>query len=162
MTNDYLILFDDDVIDDSNDVNDEDDGGHYDGQNDVYQMHVDDVVEEISEDYLDSVGSYPVLHRTNNNNNLPSMLLSASKTLTTTSMPLTSSTTTMATSTFEIHRTVRSLNDHYVITTGHCRRSNVIGELVTDASQFLFPCTIEYSLICAAILYIMWKNISEM
>nr|XP_046913530.1 proton channel OtopLc-like isoform X1 [Dermatophagoides farinae] len=123
--------------------------------------HVDDVVEEISEDYLDSVGSYPVLHRTNNNNNLPSMLLSASKTLTTTSMPLTSSTTTMATSTFEIHRTVRSLNDHYVITTGHCRRSNVIGELVTDASQFLFPCTIEYSLICAAILYIMWKNISE-
>ena len=45
MTNDYLILFDDDVIDDSNDVNDEDDGGHYDGQNDVYQMHVDDVVE---------------------------------------------------------------------------------------------------------------------
>lgn len=127
--------------------------------------HVDDVVEEISEDYLDSVGSYPALHRTNsNNNNLPSMLLSVSKTSTTTALPLM---TTISTSSVEshinqIHRTVRSLNDHYIITTGHCRRSNVIGELVTDASQFLFPCTIEYSLICAAILYIMWKNISEM
>ncbi|XP_027206176.2 proton channel OtopLc-like isoform X1 [Dermatophagoides pteronyssinus] len=126
--------------------------------------HVDDVVEEISEDYLDSVGSYPALHRTNsNNNNLPSMLLSVSKTSTTTALPLM---TTISTSSVEshinqIHRTVRSLNDHYIITTGHCRRSNVIGELVTDASQFLFPCTIEYSLICAAILYIMWKNISE-
>lgn len=29
-----------------------------------------------------------------------------------------------------------------------------------NASPFLFPCTIEYSLICAAILYVMWKNIS--
>lgn len=30
-----------------------------------------------------------------------------------------------------------------------------------DASPFLFPCTIEYSLICAAILYVMWRNISR-
>lgn len=30
-----------------------------------------------------------------------------------------------------------------------------------NASPFLFPCTIEYSLICAAILYVMWKNISR-
>lgn len=28
-----------------------------------------------------------------------------------------------------------------------------------DAAAFLFPCTIEYSLICAAILYVMWRNI---
>lgn len=28
-----------------------------------------------------------------------------------------------------------------------------------DASPFLFPCTIEYSLICAAILYVMWRGI---
>ena len=27
-----------------------------------------------------------------------------------------------------------------------------------NASPFLFPCTIEYSLICAAILYVMWRN----
>lgn len=60
-----------------------------------------------------------------------------------------------------LQRVIRSLNDHS-ITHSDCRRSNIIGELVTDASQFLFPCTIEYSLICAAILYIMWKSISDM
>lgn len=42
-----------------------------------------------------------------------------------------------------------------------CRRTNIMGSLVQDASPFLFPCTIEYSLICAAILYVMWKNISR-
>lgn len=42
-----------------------------------------------------------------------------------------------------------------------CRRTNIIGTLVQDASPFLFPCTIEYSLICAAILYVMWRNISH-
>lgn len=36
-----------------------------------------------------------------------------------------------------------------------------MGELVQNASPFLFPCTIEYSLICAAILYVMWKNIGQ-
>ncbi|XP_018572132.1 otopetrin-2-like [Anoplophora glabripennis] len=43
-----------------------------------------------------------------------------------------------------------------------CRRTNIIGSLVQDASPFLFPCTIEYSLICAAILYVMWRSISKM
>lgn len=56
------------------------------------------------------------------------------------------------------HRMKRSIEDHEIFTHGICRRSNVIGQLVMDASQFLFPCTIEYSLISAAILYIMWKN----
>lgn len=36
-----------------------------------------------------------------------------------------------------------------------------MGQLVQDVSPFLFPCTIEYSLICAAILYVMWKNIGK-
>lgn len=124
--------------------------------------HVDDVVEEMSEDYLDSVGSYPVVHRTkisptkffntnnhSNHENLSNIDVHGLSTL------------LVPTATNKLHRAIRSLNDHY-ITHGHCRRSNVIGELVTDASQFLFPCTIEYSLICAAILYIMWKNISQM
>ncbi|KAB0798965.1 hypothetical protein PPYR_06845 [Photinus pyralis] len=43
-----------------------------------------------------------------------------------------------------------------------CRRTNVLGTLVQDASPFLFPCTIEYSLICAAILYVMWKSICKL
>lgn len=33
--------------------------------------------------------------------------------------------------------------------------------LLTNSAPFLFPCTIEYSLICAAVLFVMWKNISE-
>lgn len=40
-----------------------------------------------------------------------------------------------------------------------CRRTNIFGSLVQNSSQFLFPCTIEYSLICAAILYVMWRSI---
>lgn len=47
---------------------------------------------------------------------------------------------------------------HYIY---ECRRTNIIGSLVQNASPFLFPCTIEYSLICAAILYVMWRNISN-
>ena len=61
------------------------------------------------------------------------------------------------------HLKIRSIDDHELFTThGNCRRSNVIGELVKDASQFLFPCTIEYSLICAAILYVMWKHTDDL
>lgn len=34
-----------------------------------------------------------------------------------------------------------------------------MGSLLTNASPFLFPCTIEYSLICAVILFEMWKKV---
>ncbi|XP_055586442.1 proton channel OtopLc isoform X2 [Uranotaenia lowii] len=40
-----------------------------------------------------------------------------------------------------------------------CQRTNIMGSLVQKASPFLFPCTIEYSLICAVILYEMWKKV---
>lgn len=39
-----------------------------------------------------------------------------------------------------------------------CIRSDMMGNVVQESSQFLFPCAIEYSLICAAILYVMWKK----
>ena len=44
-----------------------------------------------------------------------------------------------------------------------CTRNdwNIMDKLLRDSSPFLFPCTIEYSLICAAVLYVMWKNIAE-
>ena len=43
-----------------------------------------------------------------------------------------------------------------------CNRTpNIMSKLLTDSGPFLFPCTIEYSLICAAVLFVMWKNISE-
>lgn len=40
-----------------------------------------------------------------------------------------------------------------------CHRTSIMGALVQNASPFLFPCTIEYSLICAVILYEMWKKV---
>lgn len=40
-----------------------------------------------------------------------------------------------------------------------CRRTNIMGNLVQNAAPFLFPCTIEYSLICAVILFEMWKHL---
>lgn len=59
-----------------------------------------------------------------------------------------------ATATHEIHK--RATTVDIVI---DCRRTNIMGRLVQNASPFLFPCTIEYSLICAVILYEMWKKI---
>lgn len=43
-----------------------------------------------------------------------------------------------------------------------CRRTNIMGSLVQNASPFLFPCTIEYSLICAVILFEMWKKVRSL
>lgn len=40
-----------------------------------------------------------------------------------------------------------------------CHRTSIMGTLVQNASPFLFPCTIEYSLICAVILFEMWKQV---
>lgn len=57
-------------------------------------------------------------------------------------------------STHEIHK--RATSVEIVV---DCRRTNIMGRLVQNASPFLFPCTIEYSLICAVILYEMWKKI---
>lgn len=36
-----------------------------------------------------------------------------------------------------------------------------MGSLVQNASPFLFPCTIEYSLVCACILFEMWKTVKS-
>nr|CAD7423613.1 unnamed protein product [Timema monikensis] len=56
----------------------------------------------------------------------------------------------------ETRHEIRSSDTHDIY---ECRRSNIMGSLVQNASPFLFPCTIEYSLICAVILYEMWKNV---
>lgn len=42
-----------------------------------------------------------------------------------------------------------------------CRRSDMMSRLVDNASPFLFPCTIEYSLLCSGVLYVIWKNINK-
>ncbi|KFB37962.1 AGAP013356-PA-like protein [Anopheles sinensis] len=43
----------------------------------------------------------------------------------------------------------------------HCRTSNIMGSLVNNAAPFLFPCTIEYSLICALTLYDLWTVLNR-
>lgn len=43
----------------------------------------------------------------------------------------------------------------------NCSESTIMSTLMQNASPFLFPCTIEYSLICAVILYEMWKHIKS-
>ncbi|KAK6167422.1 hypothetical protein SNE40_021456 [Patella caerulea] len=42
-----------------------------------------------------------------------------------------------------------------------CHWSDMMGQAVESAGPYLYPCTIEYSLMCAGILYIMWKNVGE-
>nr|XP_031839652.1 proton channel OtopLc-like [Nomia melanderi] len=43
----------------------------------------------------------------------------------------------------------------------HDGEDGILKSLLRDASPFLFPCTIEFSLICAVILFEMWKRADE-
>ncbi|XP_059149972.1 proton channel OtopLc-like [Physella acuta] len=45
--------------------------------------------------------------------------------------------------------------------TDPCRWSGMMNQAVEAAGPYLYPCTIEYSLMCAGILYIMWKNVGN-
>ncbi|XP_008558208.1 proton channel OtopLc [Microplitis demolitor] len=47
------------------------------------------------------------------------------------------------------------LHDHEL------NEEGILKTLLTDASPFLFPCTIEFSLICAVILFEMWKRVDR-
>lgn len=59
---------------------------------------------------------------------------------------------TFVTSQTPEHRVLRrSLSDE-------CQRTDLMGTLTQDASPFLFPCAIEYSLICAAITFEIWRQ----
>lgn len=42
-----------------------------------------------------------------------------------------------------------------------CNRTQIFGSLVQSTAPFLFPCTIEFSLICALILFEMWKKVKS-
>ncbi|XP_043271518.1 proton channel OtopLc-like [Venturia canescens] len=50
---------------------------------------------------------------------------------------------------------ILELHDHEVSEKG------LLKTLLRDASPFLFPCTIEFSLICAVILFEMWKRVDK-
>nr|XP_053641592.1 proton channel OtopLc-like isoform X1 [Cherax quadricarinatus] len=59
------------------------------------------------------------------------------------------------------HKIVRRSSNDGAFSIYECRRSQLMGQLVDNASPFLFPCTIEYSLLCAGVLYVIWKNINK-
>ena len=44
-----------------------------------------------------------------------------------------------------------------------CQRnsSSIMSSLLRSSGPFLFPCTIEYALICSAIIYMMWRSIGD-
>lgn len=52
-------------------------------------------------------------------------------------------------------------NNSTALKNQYCPEGRLMGSLVNNASPFLFPCTIEYSLICAVILFEMWKHIQH-
>ena len=72
------------------------------------------------------------------------------------SILLSNTTGTINATVTERHLSKRAIQStHYE----ECQRTNIMGSLVQNASPFLFPCTIEYSLICAVILFEMWKKV---
>lgn len=42
-----------------------------------------------------------------------------------------------------------------------CGRVNIMGNIVQDSAPYLFPFIIEYSLIGAAVIYVMWRHIGR-
>lgn len=69
-----------------------------------------------------------------------------------------------ANATHDLHK--RSIENHTLrhadLIDFSCRLDNgIMGNLVQQVSPFLFPCTIEYSLICAVILFEMWKKVKS-
>lgn len=42
-----------------------------------------------------------------------------------------------------------------------CWNSYLMVTLLKNSSTYLFPCTVEYSLLCAVILAVMWKNVCK-
>lgn len=42
-----------------------------------------------------------------------------------------------------------------------CGRNPIMGTIVSDSAPYLYPFIIEYSLIGAAVIYVMWKHIGR-
>lgn len=42
-----------------------------------------------------------------------------------------------------------------------CGRVNIMGTIVQDSAPYLYPFVVEYSLIGAVVIYVMWKHIGR-
>lgn len=48
-----------------------------------------------------------------------------------------------------------------IVNDPQCLETSLMSKVVEDAAPYLYPCSIQYSLICAGILYTMWTNIGK-
>lgn len=83
--------------------------------------------------------------------------------VTSTAVPATTPTTMPNSS--EIFESFDGLNPAALIAnidnTTVCGRNPIMGTIVTDSAPYLYPFIIEYSLIGAAVIYVMWKHIGR-
>jgi hypothetical protein len=61
----------------------------------------------------------------------------------------------------EQNATADNASTSAAMTCMHRAKSNVMSDLLASSGAFLFPCTVEYTLICAAVLYMMWRQTRE-
>ncbi|XP_071055879.1 proton channel OtopLc isoform X8 [Onthophagus taurus] len=54
-----------------------------------------------------------------------------------------------------------SLSENISLVAASCKRVNIMGTIVQDSAPYLYPFIIEYSLIGAAVIYVMWKHIGR-
>ncbi|KAL4713515.1 hypothetical protein ACJJTC_007753 [Scirpophaga incertulas] len=84
-------------------------------------------------------------------------------TSTTTAEPTTTSSTTYNST--EIFESFDNLNPAALIAnidnSTVCGRNPIMGTIVSDSAPYLYPFIIEYSLIGAAVIYVMWKHIGR-
>lgn len=59
-----------------------------------------------------------------------------------------------------IPQALRAFNET-VNSTDICGRVNIMGTIVQESGPYLYPFIIEYSLIGAAVIYVMWKHIGR-
>ncbi|GFO12133.1 otopetrin-2-like, partial [Plakobranchus ocellatus] len=60
-----------------------------------------------------------------------------------------------------VEPSVDGIGNASVSTRESCQWTNMMSQAVEAAGPYLYPCTIEYSLMCAGILYIMWTNVGK-
>lgn len=60
------------------------------------------------------------------------------------------------------NRSTTSINVQFLNVSNPCMKDNIMGTILSDVSPFLYPFIVEYSLIAAAFLYIMWSSIGRL
>ncbi|XP_071527915.1 uncharacterized protein OtopLa isoform X4 [Panulirus ornatus] len=60
----------------------------------------------------------------------------------------------------EEHSSSRWVNEEDIVNRT-CERVEIMGSIVSDSAPYLYPFIVEYSLIGASVLYIMWKHIGR-